>query len=202
MTLRTAALRTAALLGLGVMALSLTLTACSSQDQGTNPGADAPAPGEDAGFLEVPLGDPLSLPPLEVAGVYFQPVDMEPVGMGLAAAQSDFHLEADIAAGQNDLGYGVGDFVPNLTVDYKILKENGSSAGEGTFMQMNASDGPHYGANIALAEAGTYTVQFIIHSPEENGQLLHVDAETGVTGRFWTEPIVAEWEWDYVPREW
>jgi uncharacterized protein involved in high-affinity Fe2+ transport len=183
-------------------ALTFALGACSSNDSSDATDDAAPAPGEDAGFEEFPIGDPQSLPPLEVAGVYFQPVDMEPAGMGLPAADSDFHIEADISAGENDLGYGVGDFVPNLTVDYSITGAGGTVAAEGTFMPMNASDGPHYGANVALPDAGTYDVKFTIHSPEEAGHLLHVDEATGVTGRFWPEPLVAEWTWDYVPRDW
>ncbi|MDR2348477.1 MAG: iron transporter [Bifidobacteriaceae bacterium] len=190
-------------------ALTASLGGCSSDSSGSGDSGDsgdaaAPAPGDEgaAGFVEVPIGDDISLPPLEVAGVYFQPVDMEPAGSGLSAAESDFHIEADISAGENDLGYGVGNFVPNLTVDYEILNADGSQQQAGTFMQMNASDGPHYGANLALP-AGEYTVRFIIHSPEENGHVLHVDKETGVEGKFWTEPLVAEWEnfqWD--GREW
>ncbi|MDR0433085.1 MAG: iron transporter [Bifidobacteriaceae bacterium] len=200
-------IRTAMSVGIA-LALAATLAACSSGgDDAATGGADsadqgAPAPGEDAGFEEFPVGDPLSLPPLEVAAVYFQPVDMEPAGMGLAAADSDLHIEADISAGENELGYGVGDFIPNLTVDYSIVAEDGTEASAGTFMPMNASDGPHYGANIALPDAGTYKVTFTIYSPEKAGHLLHVDEATGVKGRFWTEPIVAEWDWDYVPREW
>ncbi|MDR2381584.1 MAG: iron transporter [Bifidobacteriaceae bacterium] len=185
--------------GVAGLALAFALGGCNSDDED---GSAAPAPGEDAGFEEFPIGDTQSVGPLEVAGVYFQPVDMEPAGMGLAAAESDFHIEADIAAGENDLGYGVGDFVPNLTVDYTIATEDGNVVSEGTFMPMNASDGPHYGANVALKEAGTYKVTFSIESPETNGHLLHVDKETGVEGRFWTEPLVVEWTWDYVPREW
>ncbi|MDR1272837.1 MAG: iron transporter [Clostridiales Family XIII bacterium] len=160
------------------------------------------APGDAAGFEEFPIGDDIELGPLNVAGVYFQPVDMEPTGMGLAAADSDMHIEADISALENDLGYGVGDFVPNLTVRYEITDEDGNMASEGAFMPMSASDGPHYGANIKLGDAGTYNVKFIIESPEEQGYLLHTDSTTGVTGRFWTEPLVAEWEFDYVPRDW
>ncbi|MDR2453192.1 MAG: iron transporter [Bifidobacteriaceae bacterium] len=188
--------------GAMALALALGLGACGSGGGGSTDDGAAPAPGEDAGFEEFPLGDTITAGPLEISGVYFQPVDMEPAGMGLAAADSDFHLEADVAAGENDLGYGVGDFVPNLTVEYSITREDGTVADAGTFMQMNASDGPHYGANIALPEAGTYKVKFSIPSPEENGHLLHVDKETGVEGKFWTEPLVAEWTWDYVPREW
>lgn len=163
---------------------------------------EAVAPGEAAGFEEFPIGDDQEHGPLNVAGVYFQPVDMEPAGKSLPASEADMHIEADISARENDLGYGVGDFVPYLTVKYEIASEDGKTKREGTFMPMNASDGPHYGANIKLGPAGTYKVRFIIESPEAQGFLLHVDKTTGVPGRYWKEPIVAEWNFDYVPRVW
>ncbi|MDR1495991.1 MAG: iron transporter, partial [Clostridiales Family XIII bacterium] len=129
-------------------------------------GSDAAAPGDVAGFEEFPIGDDIELGPLNVAGVYFQPVDMEPAGNSLPAAESDMHIEADISALENnELGYGAGSFVPNLTVRYEILKEDGSMAAEGAFMPMSASDGPHYGANIKIGDAGTYKVRFIIDNP-------------------------------------
>lgn len=172
------------------------------QQAGTRPESTV-APGEEAGFTEYPLGDDFVLGPLNVAGVYFQPVDMLPAAAGLPASQSDMHMEADISAAENDLGYGVGDFVPYLTVDYEIIKSSGESA-EGTFMPMNASDGPHYGANIKLPGGGpgTYTVRFLIQNPEAQGYVLHVDAETGVPGRFWGAPLVAEWTVDYAGPAW
>jgi uncharacterized protein involved in high-affinity Fe2+ transport len=156
-----------------------------------------------AGFEEFPLGDPQTVGPLVIAGVYFQPVDMEPAGAGgLAAAESDMHMEADISAGEdNELGYGVGDFVPDLTVKYKAQKEGGKLI-EGNFMPMSASDGPHYGNNVKLDGAGKYKITFIIDSPDKQGYLLHVDKATGVPGRFWTSPIEVSWDFDYVPREW
>jgi uncharacterized protein involved in high-affinity Fe2+ transport len=159
-------------------------------------------PGEEAGFEEFPIGDDIEVGPLNVAGVYFQPVDMLPVGKGLTAAQSDMHLEADISALENDLGYGVGDFVPYLTVRYEISKAGSSWAIDGTFMPMNASDGPHYGANLKFDGAGTYHIRFIIQSPESMDYLLHVDDETGVPGRFWQRSLVAEWDFDFIPRVW
>ncbi|MDR1203970.1 MAG: iron transporter [Peptococcaceae bacterium] len=182
-----------------VLAVSM-LAACSSSSAPSTSGGAA-APGEAAGFEEFPLGDDLELGPLNVAGVYFQPVDMEPAGNSLPASQSDMHLEADISALSNDLGYGIGDFVPNLTVKYELEAEDGSVT-EGNFMPMNASDGPHYGANVKFPAAGTYKVRFIIDNPEAQGYLLHVDQETGVEGRFWNEPLVAEWDFDFVPRTW
>jgi uncharacterized protein involved in high-affinity Fe2+ transport len=166
--------------------------------------AAAPAPSEaTAGFEEFPLGDDFEVGPLNIAGVYFQPVDMEPSGQGgLPASQSDMHMEADISAAEgNDLGYGVGDFVPYLTVKYNIVKEGGKTI-EGSFMPMSASDGPHYGNNVKLDGPGTYKVTFIIDNPEKQGYLLHVDKKTGVEGRFWKQPISVSWTFKWVPRAW
>jgi len=67
---------------------------------------------------------------------------------------------------------------------------------------MAASDGPHYGNNIALPE-GEYTVTLTIKSPAENGYLLHVDADTGVEAKeFWTEPLTVTWTGWKFTKEW
>jgi uncharacterized protein involved in high-affinity Fe2+ transport len=180
----------------------------NGDQEGTKP-ASTVTPGEVAGFDEFPIGDDIEFksqdgtPYITVAGVYLQPVDMLPAGRSLSKAESDMHMEADISALEgNELGYGAGDFVPNLTVKYEIVKNEDNKKIEGTFMPMNASDGPHYGANIKLDGAGTYTVRFIIQNPEGQGYLLHIDEETGVPGRYWTQPLVAEWEFPFVPRVW
>jgi uncharacterized protein involved in high-affinity Fe2+ transport len=184
----------------GLIIMGCTQSGGSSQAE--RPAAVAGAD-EEAGFEEFPIGDDIELFPLNVAGVYFQPVDMLPAGESLPASQSDMHIEADISALENNaLGYGAGDFVPNLTVRYEIVKTGSNWQIEGTFMPMSASDGPHYGNNIKLDGAGTYHVKFLIQSPEAQGYLLHVDQETGVTGRFWPTPLVAEWDFDWIPRTW
>ena len=197
---------------LATLALAGTLAACSAQSStdskpsvGTSTSAEenAPAPGEDAGFEEQPLGDEVHVGPLVVGGVYFQPVEMEPQ-VGTPAADSSMHIEADIAAAvDNKLGYGAGDFVPGLTVDYAIKDKSGNVVQEGTLMPMNASDGPHYGLNLPKLDAGTYDVSFMIKPPSV--WLLHTDKTTGVEGRFWTEPLVAEfpdWQWDPTAVSW
>ena len=180
---------------LATLALAGTLAACSNNSSSSssekpagpasasaNPAA--PAPGEDAGFEE-------------------QPVEMEPQ-VGTPAAESSMHIEADIAAAaDNKLGYGAGDFVPGLTVDYAIKDKSGNVVQEGTLMPMNASDGPHYGLNLPKLDAGTYDVSFMIKPPSV--WLLHTDKTTGVEGRFWTEPLVAEfpdWQWDPTAVSW
>ena len=167
-----------------------------------------------AGFEEIQVDEKHSdqdVDALTVNAVYFQPIDMEPSSMGLKAADASFHLEADIHANQKgtELGYGKGDFVPDLTVNYTIIDKStgkeveGGTATSGTFMQMNASDGPHYGANVKLDKAGTYQLKLSIESPASKGWMLHVDPETGVKGHFWTEPIEVTFDnWDYTPRQW
>ena len=157
-----------------------------------------------AGFEEIQVDEKHSdqdVDALTVNAVYFQPIDMEPSGMGLKAADASFHLEADIHANEKgtELGYGKGDFVPDLTVNYEIINNaNNETVGSGTFMQMNAS-----GANVKLDEAGSYKLVLKIESPEKKGWMLHVDPETGVKGRFWTEPLEVTFpEWNYTPQEW
>ncbi|WP_366180110.1 iron transporter [Actinomyces timonensis] len=189
------------------------LAACGSNKDGASSASTAAADGEaadsGAGFEEYPVGSDQQIEnQANVAVVYFQPVDMKPAGMALEAAKASFHLEADISAlKSNTLGYGSGDFIPGLTVDYEITdKATGAVANngqaKGTFMQMNASDGPHYGGNIALPDAGQYVLKLTVHSPAENGWVLHSDPETGVKGDFWTAPAELTWDWDYTPVEW
>ena len=102
--------------------------------------------------------------------------------MGLKAADASFHLEADIHANEKgtELGYGKGDFVPDLTVNYEIINNaNNETVGSGTFMQMNASDGPHYAPTSSSTRLAPTTRAEDRISGEE-GWMLHVDPETGV----------------------
>ncbi|MDR3563947.1 MAG: iron transporter [Negativicutes bacterium] len=158
---------------------------------------------EQKGFQEYPIGDEQEFEGIKIEVVYFQPVPMEPTGMGLTPEQSDIHLETDIHATEdNKTGFGVGDWVPYLSVHYKLTKLDSGQVIEGNLMPMNANDGPHYGANVKMLGAGKYQMVFTIESPDRQGFMLHVDKETGVEGRFWTAPIVAQWEFDYIPRSW
>ena len=172
----------------------------------TDAAAEAPDDAGDAGFTEYPIFEDEEAGFLNVSAVYFQPVPMS--GGNESIEDFNIHLEADVSALENNLGFGVGDWVPYMTVDYKITSEtSGDVAAEGSFMVMSASDGPHYGANIKLDQADTYTVDFTFHSPEENGYLLHIDEETGPGGSF--DDYFADGNltvsysgWEYVPQEW
>ncbi|MBW4082723.1 iron transporter [Paenibacillus sp. S150] len=194
------------------VAMSSLMLGCNSTG---NSGNDAAASGnntevnapsdEAAAFEEFPIGEEQEVEGLKVGALYLQPVDMEPMDKaGLPAAQSDFHLEADIAALEgNQTGFGIGEFIPYLTVHYQIkAKATDKVVSEGTFMPMNASDGAHYGANVKLDGAGEYVLNYVVESPEKMDYLLHTDDATGVEGRFWQEPIDLTWEFSWVPRTW
>lgn len=169
-----------------------------SADQGTS------GKGADRGFREYPIGDEQEVEGLSIAAVYFQPVDMEPSAKaGLRPDQADIHLEADIVSAEgNQTGFGVGEFVPYLTVSYRLKNLSTGQEQKGSLMPMNASDGPHYGANVKMPGAGKYRLTFLIESPEKQDYLLHVDKETGVEGRFWKKPLEVSWEFNFVPRKW
>lgn len=154
--------------------------ASAAEDKAT----EAAAAEEDLGFTEIPIFEDEEVAFMNVSAVYFQPVDMSAGATIEAQKAEDFdcHLEADISALENKLGYEKGSWVPYLTVDYKVEDKDGKVAAEGTFMEMAASDGPHYGANIKLPNAGDYNLTITIHSPAENDYLIHTDALTGPGG--------------------
>ena len=157
-----------------------------------------------AGFQEYPIWEDEEVGFINVSGVYFQPVPMS--GGNENYEDYDLHFEADVSAMENDLGYRVGDWIPYMTVTYQIIGSDGETAAEGTFMPMAASDGPHYGANVKLPNADTYTPEITIKSPADNNYLLHTDAETGPGAKSFDEtewPLVVTYEgWDYTPQEW
>ena len=153
----------------------------------------------DAGFTEIPIFEDEEVAFMNVSAVYFQPV---PMSDGTKAEDYDIHLEADIAALKNNFGYELGSWIPYLTVDYKVADKDGKVAAEGTFMEMAASDGPHYGANIKLPDAGSYDLTITIHSPAENDYLIHTDALTGPGAQSFDEAfpdgtLSVTMPWDY-----
>ena len=159
---------------------------------------------EEAGFDEYELGveGEQDVGFMTMSMVYFQPVDMAPADLAASKEGSDLHIEVDLTANENPYSFNVGEWVPYLSIDYTINDKDGNEVLTGSMMPMAASDGPHYGNNIALPE-GEYSITLSIKSPAEQGYLLHVDPETGVEAdEFWTEPLTATWTgWNFV-KEW
>ena len=153
---------------------------------------------EDLGFTEVTIFEGHKESFLVMNGVYFQAVDMTG---GYSASDYDCHLELDISAGENNYGYGVGDWVPYLTIAYSVTK-NSEVVASGTFMPMAASDGPHYGANIKMNGDGAYKVTFTITFPDTSTQyLIHTDS-TGPESSTFPSTITFTEDWNYVADSW
>ena len=70
--------------------------------------ASTTAPGDAAGFTEIPIFEDEKVGFLNVSAVYFQPVPMAP-GQEKIDKENEVHLEADISALENKLGFGTGD---------------------------------------------------------------------------------------------
>ncbi|MDR2462903.1 MAG: iron transporter [Verrucomicrobiales bacterium] len=147
-------------------------------------------------FEEFPIGEAQTVNEMEIAAVYLQPIDMEPAGMGLSAAKSDIHLEADIHAVEgNKNGLGAGEWIPYLTISYTLVNKDTGKEQKGAFMPMVAADGPHYGANIKMLGTGNYKLTYSIEPPSKAGLHRHTDKETGV-GKWW-KPFEVSYEFKY-----
>lgn len=214
-----------------VAVLALSLAACSSPAPKEEPKAEAPkteapkeepkaeAPKEEpvvaekpgeSGFVEIQIGEEQQVGPYNVAAVYFQPVDMIPAGKNPSKEESDMHLEADIHlqseyAAKYGFGSGENIWPAYLTVKYEIYDKDGKMVTDGSFMPMNADDGPHYGTNVKkdIMSVGQYKLKLVIEPPTD--YLLHVDDETGVPAKqeaseyFKTQEV--EYDWNYTGEQ-
>jgi uncharacterized protein involved in high-affinity Fe2+ transport len=140
---------------------------------------------------EQPAGAPTEINGLSIRGVFLQAVKMDPALPGQEAEAADIHLEADVAAlpgGRH--GLPAGSWVPYLDIGYRLAKAGSDWSATGKLWPMVASDGPHYGANVALDGPGEYAVAFTVRPPSANGVLRHYDRETGVDP--WWAPFTYE----------
>lgn len=180
----------------------------AKQDEKKEEKVQAEKPGE-SGFDEIIIGEG-TVGPFTVAAVYFQAVDMYPVGKNPSKEESDMHLEADIhflSEYAQKYGFGSGEDIwpAYLTVKYEVFDKDNKVVAEGSFMPMNASDGPHYGTNVKknLMTVGQYKLKLTILPPTD--YLLHIDDETGVEAKegakayFETQTI--EFDWNYTGQQ-
>ena len=173
-----------------------TVSAAETKKESAEEKADEP----DLGFTEVPIFEDVEKEFLNLTAVYFQAVDMTG---GYKAEDYDCHLELDVKALKNGLGYGKGDWVPYLTVNYEVTKnDTKAKVSEGTFMPMAASDGPHYGANIKMDGDGLYTVKFTVKFPDSSTYLIHTD-ETGPEAHAFPNAIEYTYDkWQFTKGAW
>lgn len=183
-----------------VLMASVALTGCGSSTTNTDSSTAETSEAEpDLGFTEVEIFSGVEKEFLNLNAVYFQAVDMTG---GYKAEDYDTHLELDVSALENGFGYGTGDWVPYLTVNYEVSKNDGDFKTNGTFMPMAASDGPHYGANIKMDGDGVYTVKFTVKFPDSSTYLIHTD-NTGPTEHKFPDAIEYTYDsWQFTKGAW
>ncbi|MFQ5684707.1 MAG: iron transporter [Candidatus Binatia bacterium] len=131
---------------------------------------------------EFPIGEPLEKHGMEIAAVYVEPaVSQDEYWGGVPREEGAvIHLEADIhATKDNKHGFGAGEWIPYLTVQYRLRHLKTGEEQRGLLWQMVAKDGPHYGRNIKL-RPGKYKLVYTIENPSTGGLARHTDKETGV----------------------
>jgi periplasmic iron binding protein len=146
-----------------------------------------------SGFREYPIGE-VEKNHMRIAAVWLPPVTME--GQDPISGQDVIHLEADVASTRgNPNGFGLGEWVPYLTVNYEIAKADGTVVKKGEFQAMVAADGPHYGATLQMPGPGLYRVKYSLKPPSFKGFGRHCDKLTGVAG--WWKPFEVNFDWKY-----
>ncbi len=151
-------------------------------------------PRPQGNFREYPIGTEVEKNAMWIVAVWMPPVGMD----GNAMAGSDIiHLEADVkATDENRNGFAKGEFIPYLKIAYEIKPAKGGEAiRKGELLPMVASDGFHYGASIAMPNAGEFTLSYTIQPPSAGGLGRHSDPVTGVAP--WWEPFTVTFDWDY-----
>ena len=142
------------------------------------------------------VGGPVHDHDMEIVANYLVGVEMAPMSAGMAMGPDVIHLEADVhATADNIYGYPDGAWVAYLTIGYTIDKDGTDWKASGTLHPMEAKDGSHYADNVAMPGPGTYKVTYNFTSPEANGFLRHVDAETGVPA--WWAPFSETFSFSY-----
>ncbi|PKU21440.1 iron transporter [Telmatospirillum siberiense] len=149
---------------------------------------------------ETPIGETKALNAMDIAAVYLNPIEMEPHGIDMAASQADVHLEVDVHAAEgNPNGFGAGEWIPALTITYRLENKDTGKTENGTLMPMVAADGPHYGSNVKMLGTGNYHVSFHIDNPQRQGFGRHTDKATGVGP--WFQPFSVDYDFSYVPKK-
>jgi uncharacterized protein involved in high-affinity Fe2+ transport/plastocyanin len=108
------------------------------------------------------------------------------------------HLLARVNATEgNPTGFARGDWVPYLTIRYRLTPIAGGPDLTGTLVPLVASDGPRYGANGALT-GSEYRLSLHIAPPSEDA--LHRFADPGDGAAPWWEPFEVHFAGTFRPE--
>jgi uncharacterized protein involved in high-affinity Fe2+ transport len=155
-----------------------------------------------APFREFPVGDEITTNSLTIAAVYLPSVTIDMAGHDhgmdkfAEPGKEKLHFEADIHATKgNPNGFAAGDWIPYLSVTYKLTQLDSGKSLDGNFEPMVARDGPHYGATVRMLGKGKYRLRYSVSPPSPKQFGRHTDVITGVAP--WWRPFEVEWEFEY-----
>lgn len=95
----------------------------------------------------------------------------------------------------NKNGFGAGEFVPYLSMSYRLRRQGGGEVGQGQLHPVVTPEGVRYGNNLTLPGPGSYAVTLAVEPPIKVGFGRHTDLETGVS-RWWS-PFEVEWRFTH-----
>jgi len=148
---------------------------------------------------ETPLGAPVTRPDagLTISAAYEAPLAVEGSDTSnqplfLSPDKANLFLAVNIRAGKgNKNGFGVGEFIPYLSVSYTLQRQGGGEVQRGYLHSLVGPKGMRYGNNVKLSGSGPYTLALTIEPPIKVGFGRHTDLETGVS-RWWRQ-LQVEW---------
>lgn len=142
------------------------------------------------------VGEPVVKNDLQLVPHYLEGIQMDRMPKGMSRNPKAIHLEIDVHATKDEKhGFHEDEWMPYLTIHYRIEKVGGKFKTEGQLFAMTSADGPHYANNVMLAGDGDYHVTFTFDPPSKVGFIRHVDKETGVPE--WWKPFAADWTFHY-----
>ncbi|MGH6683486.1 MAG: iron transporter [Pseudolabrys sp.] len=142
------------------------------------------------------VGEPIVKNNLQLVPHYLEGIEMDRMPKGMSMNPKAVHLEIDVHATKGEThGFHEDEWIPYLTIRYRLEKVGGKFKTAGKLFAMTAGDGPHYANNVMLAGEGDYHLTFTFDPPSKAGFIRHVDKDTGVPA--WWEPFAADWTFHY-----
>ena len=144
-----------------------------------------------------PIGQPIEANGMKIAVAYIQAVTMDPQDEMCGPVEADIHMTAQIHAEKgNPLGFGEGQWIPNLGVTFEISRRGSAFDVKGTLVPMVAQGGPHYGRNLKLDGPGRYHVTLRVTPPSNRG-FYRQTVNEGVD-EDWDQPITRDLDFVFI----
>ena len=142
------------------------------------------------------IGGPAYQDNMEIVSSYLLGIKMDPMPPHMPMGSDAIHLEVDLhATANNPWGYADQSWIPYVTINYVLSKQDTDWTAKGTLLPMSANDGPHYADSLEMDGPGKYTVTYTFLPPSANGYYRHTDPATGIPA--WWKPFTQSFSFTY-----